>query len=420
MHFDGDAFFTSVEQALHPEFAGRPMVTGKERGIIACASYEAKALGIRRGVALWEAKRRCPDLVILPSDYETYSLYSRRMFDMARRFTPEVEEYSIDEGFADLTGLRRVFHDSYENIAKRFQDEVRRELNIGVSIGLSLTKSLAKLASKFRKPAGFTAVAGRHVHLFLHRTPIDRVWGIGPHGVQLMKKYDVHTALDFVNRPEYWVRKKLYKPGAEIWRELRGDMVYPVSTEEKDDYASISKCKTFTSPSTDRDFIYAKLVRNVESAFIKLRRHKLRARDIGVTLRRQDYADRSLGVRLTRSTAAVHEAMPSVRRLFEELFRQGESYRATVVYLTKLESDRFRQGELFEDNLRIEKVYEASRVIDRVNRRFGKHALSLGPSLYLPRGARTDRDELPWRREALLKGESERRRVAIPRMEVKV
>src|SRR5512137_2355708 len=84
IHFDGDAFFTSVEQSVHPALKGRPVVTGKERGIIACASYEAKALGISRGIALHEAKRMCPQLVVLPSDYETYSIYSKRMFDIAR------------------------------------------------------------------------------------------------------------------------------------------------------------------------------------------------------------------------------------------------------------------------------------------------------------------------------------------------
>ena len=106
VHFDGDAFFTSVEQAADPSLKGRPVVTGRERGIIACASYEAKALGVKRGISLRDARKICPQLVVLPSDYETYSLYSRRMFDIARRFPPIVEEYSIDEGFSAIAGLR--------------------------------------------------------------------------------------------------------------------------------------------------------------------------------------------------------------------------------------------------------------------------------------------------------------------------
>ena len=93
LHVDGDAFFASCEQAVHPEYRGKPVITGKERGIVAAASYEAKAQGVSRGVPLSEVKKRCPDGIILPSDYETYSLFSRRMFAILRRFTSEVEEY---------------------------------------------------------------------------------------------------------------------------------------------------------------------------------------------------------------------------------------------------------------------------------------------------------------------------------------
>ncbi|ABC76910.1 nucleotidyltransferase/DNA polymerase involved in DNA repair [Syntrophus aciditrophicus SB] len=91
---------------IHPELKGKAVITGRERGIVACASYSAKKMGISRGFPLNQAKIICPDLIILPSDYETYSLFSRRMFNIMRRFTPDVEEYSIDEAFCDITGLR--------------------------------------------------------------------------------------------------------------------------------------------------------------------------------------------------------------------------------------------------------------------------------------------------------------------------
>ncbi len=125
LHLDADAFFASCEQAIHPELKGRPVITGKERGIVAAASYEAKARGVQRGVRLSEVKKLCPDAVILPSDYETYSLFSVRMFEIMRRFSPDVEEYSIDEAFVDLTGLRRSFHGSYEAIAEKMQTRDR-------------------------------------------------------------------------------------------------------------------------------------------------------------------------------------------------------------------------------------------------------------------------------------------------------
>ena len=130
LHLDADAFFASCEQAIHPELKGKPVITGKERGIVAAASYEAKARGVTRGVRLSDVKKICPDAVILPSDYETYSLFSLRMFAIIRRFTPDVEEYSIDEAFADLTGLRRNFHGPYSMIARKMRRPPNRRIRV--------------------------------------------------------------------------------------------------------------------------------------------------------------------------------------------------------------------------------------------------------------------------------------------------
>ncbi len=105
VHIDADAFFAACEQSLNPKLKGKPVITGQERGIAASMSYEAKARGVTRGMTLREVKRICPDAIILPSDYETYSLLSKRLFSIVKRYTPDVEEYSIDECFADITGL---------------------------------------------------------------------------------------------------------------------------------------------------------------------------------------------------------------------------------------------------------------------------------------------------------------------------
>ena len=420
VHLDGDAFFTSVEQSLHPALKNRPVVTGQERGIIACASYEAKARGVRRGVSLAEARRLCPELVVLPSDYESYSLYSKRLFDILRRFTPEVEEYSIDEGFADLSGLRRVFRASYQDIARRMQASIQAELDLTVSVGLSLSKSLAKLASKFRKPSGFTAVRGQHIHLFLQRLPLESVWGFGPNTVHLLSKHGLRTAYDFAIRPERWAADLLGKVGREIWHELRGEAIWAVTTEEKSSYASISKCKTFSAPSHDRDYVFARLVRNVESALIKLRRHRLCARILGLSLRRRDFSEDAVEAALNRATSAPQEVLPLIRALFDRVYRPRTEYRATWVVFGRLEPDRETQYELFEDRVRIEKWERVAAAIDAVNARFGKHKLALGPSLYLDRRRQAARDVLPWRKTALLSGETARQRLAIPRLGVEV
>jgi DNA polymerase-4/DNA polymerase V len=417
---DGDAFFTSVEQSMHPHLKGRPVVTGRERGIIACASYEAKALGIKGGVSLWEARRKCPELVVLPSDYESYSIYSKRMFEIMRRYTPEVEEYSIDEGFADITGMRRLFRCGYEAIARQLQEAVRRELDLTVSVGLSLSKSLAKIASDYRKPSGLTAVRGKHIHLFLQRIPLADVWGIGRSAQGLLGKYGIKTAYDFTQMDEKRVRRLLHKPGWEIWQELRGHAVKKLEMEVRPPQASIMKGKTFSAPSGDRDYIYAKLIRNLESAFIKLRRHRMRARELAVYLRRKDYDERGLSIRFNRSTSNAMEIAPMVKALFGRLYVPDNEYRSTTVVLGCLESDAERQCDLFEDRVAIERMREVGQVVDRINSRYGKHRIFLATGLALPAVEINERDQPCWRRLNLLPGETRRRRVRLPRLNLKV
>ena len=417
VHVDCDAFFTSVEQALRPELKGKPVVTGKERGIVACASYEAKALGVKRPMALFEARKICPELICLPSDYETYSLYSRRMFDILRRFTPEVEEYSIDEAFADLSGLRRIHRAGYAEITWQMKQEVQKELGLTVSAGVSLSKTLAKLASKEKKPDGFTVVKERDLENFLLRMPLERVCGFGPNTAALLQKNGIRTVLDYIRRPEAWARKLLGKIGVELRQELKGEPVYPIVTQAKDDYLSISKTKTFTPPSSGKDFVRAQLLRNLESAFIKLRRHRLRARQIAVFHKTQDFRSRGLEAELESATPSTLTAAHLAGELFEKVFRAEELYRATGVILSKIESeDTALQYSLFEDAAKIRSLRAIDRTIDGVNELYGKHALHLGVTLWLGKHRRhfTGRGGLARRKIELLPGETFRRHLAIP------
>jgi DNA polymerase-4/DNA polymerase V len=420
LHLDADAFFASVEEALTPAWRGRPIVTGQERGVIACANYPAKARGIRRGIPLFEARRLCPDLLVLPSDYETYGLFSRRLFNIMRRYTPWVEEYSVDEGFADLTGLRQVFRASYEEIARRMKGEIQRELGLTVSVGLSLSKGLAKLCSKLKKPDGFVTVPGREIHTLLQATPVEKVWGFGPNTANLLHKFGVNTAYDFVNRPQGWVGRVLHKPGLDIWHELRGQSVNKVNPDVPPPKCTLVRSKTFTPATTDRELIYGQLMRNVEVAFAKLRRHCLRASVLGVVLRRQDFSHDGLEARLTRATSSTQAALPLIRGLYERAFQPRVEYRATMIVLAGFEDDRVEQAELFEDRPRLDSLRRLARATDALNEKFGRGAVSSGACLCLARAEPNPREQAPARREIVMKGEGAKRRLAIPRFAIAV
>ncbi len=418
-HVDADAFFASVEQAMRPELKGRPVVTGAERGIVAAASYEAKAMGVRRGSPLWQVRKLCPDCVVLPSDYETYSIYSKRIFSILRRFSPCVEEYSIDEGFADLTGLRRLYRASYRGIAEIMRDAIESELGITVSVGVSLSKSLAKLGSKFRKPRGITAVCGRHIHILLGRTPIEKVWGFGPASCALLSKAGLSTALDFVSRPESFAFRLMGKVGRELWMELRGECVHTVDPGGEARQASISKTKTFTPPSSDRAVVWARALRNLESACIKARRHGLAARRLSLFLRRQDFDGEGAEAKIARPTSATNELTPALRGLFEGIYRTGIFYRATGVVLGDLVEPRPAQFLLFEDAGRVlenERLFEA---VDEAARRFGKHSVFLAEVARLKGQHLGERGKGAGRREEPLEGENPRRHIGLPLLRLK-
>ena len=422
LHLDADAFFASCEQAIHPELRGRPVITGKERGIVAAASYEAKARGVQRGVRLSEVKKLCPDAVILPSDYETYSLFSVRMFEILRRFSPDVEEYSIDEAFVDLTGLRRSFHGSYEEIAQKMQDTIQKELGLSVSVGVSLSKVLAKIGSKHRKPHGITMIPGREIHLFLEKLPVEKVWGIGPNTAAYLNKCGVFTALQFARKDEGFVKKHLSKPYQEVWHELNGRSAYPVTTETKSSYQSISKAKTFTPASTDETFVFAQLSKNLENACIKARRYKLAASRVVIFLRKQDFTGSGVELKLTRPTAYPVELFELLREGFRHIFRPDTLYRQTGVVLAGLIEEKGRQFSLFDDTTKIEKMEKIYESIDRLSQKFGKHTIQHAASLPAKlqvqhEGARGD---IPIRRAILFKGENKRQRLKLPMLHVKV
>jgi DNA polymerase-4/DNA polymerase V len=416
LHIDGDAFFASCEQSRNPQLQGKPVVTGKERGIAASMSYEAKACGIKRGMRLFEIKKLCPDVIILPSDYETYSLLSKRLFAIVRRYTPDVEEHSIDECFCDVTGLRRVLRLSYEDLAAKLKQELDTELGCTFSVGLAPNKVLAKIASKWQKPSGLTVIVGRDIHRFLRVLPVGNVWGIGANTAALLQKYGVHTALDFARKPEVWVKKWLTKPFYLTWQELNGRCVLPLVTEEKSTYQSIQKMKTFTPPSSDRAFVFAQLSKNIENACIKARRYKLAAKGASLLLKTQQFRVHSIAVRFSRPTSFPHEIVNAVEPAFAHLFDPQQEYRATGVVLFKLEADTMIQLDLFGESFRAQQFTRVYQAVDHLQEQFGKHTVFLGTSLLAHQFAQHlgARGDAPQRTQRLFKGETKRKRLGIP------
>ena len=416
LHIDGDAFFASCEQSRRPQLQGRPVVTGKERGIAASMSYEAKARGVRRGMRLADIRKICPEAVILPSDYETYSLLSTRFFAIVRRYTPEVEEYSIDECFADVTGLRRPLRMSYVQIAERIKHDLDTELGFTFSVGLAPNKVVAKIASKWAKPSGLTAISGRELHRYLAKLPVDHVWGIGHQTTALLHKHGVQTALQFAQQSEAWVKQYFSKPFYQIWQELHGDYIFELVTGEQEPAHTIQKVKTFTPPSSNRALVFAQLAKNLENACLKLRKYQLATERVLIFLRSQDFHDTGREMDLSRPTSFPNDILRVVSPAFEDLCASGTLYRATGVILSKLSEAYYGQLDLFGEVIRLQRLSHLYESVDTLREKYGKHTVFLGASFLAHTQAQHDgaRGQLPERQRALLPGETARKRLGIP------
>ncbi|MDB5238047.1 MAG: nucleotidyltransferase/DNA polymerase protein [Candidatus Kaiserbacteria bacterium] len=381
MHVDGDSFFASCEVAKDPSLRGRAVITGKERGIVSSMTYEARALGIRRAMPLHEIAKKWPEVVILPSDYETYSLFSHRMYAIVRRYTPMVEEYSIDECFADLTGLRRTLRMPYPEMAAKIKEDLQRELGMTFSMGLSATKTLAKIGSKWKKPAGLTVIPLNQVRSYLENTLVGSVWGIGPNTAAYLQKFGIQTAFDFASRDEEWVRSKMSKPGIELWQELGGTVMNELDGVGRETYQSISKTKTFTPPSRDKKFVFSELSKNIENACIKARRWGLASDKIVFFLKTQQFAYHTVELKLSHPTCVPQDVLRIVSEHFPRAFKHGTEYRATGVTLLDLKDADTVQLDLFGAVIQSQALVEVFKSVDAMCEKYGKHSVFLASSL---------------------------------------
>ncbi len=369
LHIDGDAFFVSVMQSVNPSLVGKPVVTGKERKIATAFSYEAKNMGVRRGMTYSEIKKVCPSCIFIESDYDLFSLVSNRMFSIIRTYTPYVEEYSIDEAFADIKGTRQMHLKSYEEIALSIKKELEKKLHITVSIGLSITKSLAKLASSFRKPSGFTPVEGKHIEYLLQNRTAQDIWGLGPNTAAYLKKYNIKTALDFALLSEEFILSHLSKPYYEIWQELHGKKVFEIDPQKKETYQSISKTETFYPATKDKEILWSHLFRHVEDAFNKARIYKYTVGRLHVFLKTQQFSYRSTECTFSTPTAYPLLIRKELREAFERIYDPSHIYRTTGCTISNLNDAAIVQDSLFTNQstqTKTQKLYSALSLIKNI------------------------------------------------------
>lgn len=382
VHFDGDSFFASVEQAKDYRLRGKPVVTGGERGAVTSLSKEAKLLGAHRGMPMQEIRRTCPGVIVLAGDYTAYSIYARRMYAIAKTFTTKVEEYSIDECFADITGLDESRGQTYEQIAEAIQEKLEQSLGITFGVGLAPSKTLAKVASKRNKPAGFTPLPKEEIEKVLTDTEIYDIWGLGGALSTRLRGLGVITALDLIQKPDAWLKEHGFgKPVRDTWLELQGYPVLDLSIGAHAKPHSVMMTRTFTPPSTDREFIFSQLSKNVEGACTKMRRSGMKANALSFYLKTQEFTYHSVSLDLPAACDAPPEMLAAIRARFDEVYASGIPYRASGVTLRGLRGDESVTPDLFGAYSQGREKEDAFRAQDSVNQKYGRNTIYLGSSM---------------------------------------
>lgn len=351
---DGDAFFASVTQAVNPELKGKPVVTGYERGIATAVSYEARALGVVRGMRCWEIKKQYPTVIITHSDYQLYHLFSEKMFSVMRKYSPCVEVYSVDEGFCDLKGMRRPLHMSYEQIAAAIKREIENSLGITVSVGVSVTKSLAKIAVNKNKPSGLTVVGGKDIDSILKETPVEKIWGIGGQTSAFLNKLRINTAYEFAHKSEEFIKQNFSKPYQEIWKELNGEMVYMVNPNAKRVYKSITRSSTVTPATNNKDVLWARLLTHVEDCFFKARNYNYAVKKIFIFLKDQSFHHHGIEIKLAETTSFPMTIRKELKEAYEKIYKKNLLFRASGATIYEFSENTQKQASLFFGNSNME------------------------------------------------------------------
>lgn len=395
-HVDCDAFYASCERARRPELRAVPVcVLSNQSAFVIAKTYDAKKLGITTGMSVRDAKKLAPRAVYLTPDFAYYGQMSDQVFSVLRRYSPEIEVYSIDEGFIGMHGLRTLWRKSYAGIADELRAAVRGEVGITISVGIAVTKTLAKMASESRKPDGTTIVPGKAIEAFLAAIPAGDIPGIGGKRCALLGQFKIHTALDFASTPQFRIQRLMGKLGLDLWHELRGVSVFPLELEPKLP-KSVARTAAMGEHTNDRTLIGAHLARHVSRLAIELVTKRYLTRRVLYTLRLSKTFDtEGTEVRFRFPTSNYFVMVEAAHQALDVLYRPGVSYWGCGVVASDISSAVSVTPDLFGLMQHEDQRGRLMLTVDEINRKYGKGTAIMLSSVPLRNTRRASRFRYP-------------------------
>jgi DNA polymerase IV len=375
---DMDAFFASVEQRDNPALRDRPIaVAGPgERTVITTSSYEARAFGVKTGMTTYQAKKLCPHIIFVTGNNKKYAQICEMLSEICLRFTPDIEIYSIDEVFLDVTASHHLLNGP-ENLARAIKETVKKELGITCTVGIGPNVLIAKLASDLAKPDGLRWIGEDMIPSVLETLPLKKLWGIGSHTEEKLRGMGITTCGELGRTPLPLLSKRFGIMGERLKDMGNGRMERPIEVESPEP-KSIGHSITLPVDIWKREAITSCLLRLSEKVGRRARRYGHKGRKITLTVRYADFKTFTRQSTLPVSTNDTGEIYHAALAILDGI-RLKKSIRLLGISLSGLKQEEGQM--LLFDQIAQKKKEALAKAVDIINDKFGEHTLTLASTI---------------------------------------
>lgn len=400
LHCDLNCFYASVELLSHPDLREIPMAVcgdpASRHGIILAKNEPAKRFGVQTAETVWQAKKKCPGLVLLPPHHGLYHAYSRRVNAIYDQYTDLVEPFGIDESWLDVTNTLHLFGGDAKALADTLRERIKQELGLTLSVGVSFNKVFAKLGSDYKKPDATTVIARENWQSIVWPLPIGDLLYVGSAARKLLHQYGVDTIGELASCRREMLESLMGKIGAQLYDYANGLDREPVRARSgAEAVKSVGNGTTFPENLTTREQVQQGVAILADSVASRLRRHGLYAGGIQVTIRDPAFHDRSRQRQFSAPTHLIRDLTEAAAALVAELWQPPSPIRALTVTAIHLVSEdaAYEQVDLFDSGTipQRERQEKLEAAMDRIRGKFGAEAIAFGAS----RLSRKERDPLP-------------------------
>lgn len=388
LHCDCNCFFASVEMTFDPSLKDVPMAVGgdesKRHGIILAKNEIAKKYGVKTAETLWQARKKCPDLRIVPPRHGVYSEFSKRVNEIYYRYTDTVEPFGIDESWLDMTHSAHLWGGG-EAVADEIRRVVREEVGITFSVGVSFNKVFAKLGSDYKKPDATTVISRENYKKIVFPLPVSDLLYVGRSSVQVLHDMGISTIGDLASADREYLVRRLGKGGGQLYDYANGLDNSPVKNgEEREEVKSVGNGMTFSRDLVGIDDILFGVTKLTDSVCSRMRKHGLKCRTVQVTLRAPDFRSFVRQQPMPKASDLASDVIPVAMELIKRNWVLTNPIRMITVTATNLvPSDEPEQSSLFEseEEPAEKKKRRIARTMDELRNRYGKGSISFGRTL---------------------------------------